>query len=226
MPYRLLLCDADETLLDFKQAEALAIRKTLADFGLDASDQTAALYGAINLAQWQALERGETTPARLEIDRFRLLLEALGNHAVQPEAVARGYADALGLGGFLMPGALEFARAVSRRMPIYLVTNGIAAIQRSRLSRTPLGPYLAGVIISQEIGSAKPDPAMLRLAMARAGVSPGETILLGDSLTSDIPAAQNAGVDSIHLCWDAPCPSCPAAYEARTLAQAQAMILK
>ena len=55
------------------------------------------------------------------------------------------------------------------------------------------------LLISQEVGAAKPDPRMIRLAMERAGVTdPRRVLMLGDSLSSDIAAAANAGVDA---CW-------------------------
>ena len=54
-------------------------------------------------------------------------------------------------------------------MPIYLVTNGITSIQRGRFAHSGFAPYIAGLLISQEIGAAKPDPAMLLMAMEKAG---------------------------------------------------------
>ena len=42
----------------------------------------------------------------------------------------------------------------------------------------------------------KPQPAMARLAMARAGFAPGQTLMAGDRLYTDIASGANAGVDT------------------------------
>ena len=55
------------------------------------------------------------------------------------------------------------------------------------------------MVISEEVGAAKPDPRMIEeaLQMVRCG-DKSRALMLGDSLTSDIAGAVNAGVDS---CW-------------------------
>lgn len=42
----------------------------------------------------------------------------------------------------------------------------------------------------------KPQPAMVKLAMERAGISPEKTIMIGDRLYTDIAAGANAGIDT------------------------------
>ena len=43
----------------------------------------------------------------------------------------------------------------------------------------------------------KPDPAMIRLAMEQTGHGPGETLMVGDRLYTDIACGVNAGVDTV-----------------------------
>ena len=86
---------------------------------------------------------------------------------------------------------------MSARIPIYLVTNGISQIQRSRFGDCAITPYLSGMVISEEVGHAKPHPAMLYQALEMAGCAPQEAIVMGDSVTADIAAANAAGVESI-----------------------------
>ena len=57
--YKYLLFDLDDTLLDFKKAEAVAIRRVLDMFGIDSSDKTVELYSGINKSFWERFERGE-----------------------------------------------------------------------------------------------------------------------------------------------------------------------
>ena len=48
---------------------------------------------------------------------------------------------------YILSGAEEFCREVSARIPIYLVTNGISQIQRSRFGDCAITPYLSGICL-------------------------------------------------------------------------------
>lgn len=43
----------------------------------------------------------------------------------------------------------------------------------------------------------KPEPAMALLAMQRCGFSPGQTLLVGDRVYTDIACGVHAGIDSV-----------------------------
>lgn len=226
MSRRVLLSDADGTLFDFQKGEAVAISETLRRFGLPDDAQTIALYARANDAQWKRLERGETTPERVRIDRFVDFL-AQGGFAGDPRALCEDYVERLGRQRWVLPGAVALCRAVSARMPIYLVTNGIARVQRSRLRGCEIEPYLAGIVISEEVGAPKPDPRMLLEALRLAGCRPEEAILLGDSVTADIAAANRAGIPSILYTGGRPAPQGHGAtWTANTLEEACQIILR
>lgn len=198
MRYQYLLIDNDNTLMDFNAAERKALLDALEAFALPADEAVCQAYHAINDAQWKALERGETTQAHLRVERFRLLLRVLGRADIAPTAMSDRYNLALGSHADLLPGAEDFIRAVHGRMKIALVTNGISVIQRSRLAKCPLAPLFDAVVISEEVGAAKPDPRLLFAALAQLGCTDrAQAVMMGDSATADIPAAVSAGIDSI-----------------------------
>lgn len=227
--YHVLLADADGTLFDFHAGERAALAETLADFSLPCDDAVAALYSRVNLKHWKMLERGETTQPRLRVERFADFLQELGPCAAapDPQAMSLRFVEALSNQRVPMPGAEAFLRRISAFMPVYLVTNGIARVQRGRFEQSELRPYIADILISEELGHFKPDPYMVLEAMRRAGVhDKRRAVLLGDSVTADIAAANNAGVDSILFTDGAPAPApCPATYTAPTLACAAELVL-
>lgn len=201
LPYSLLLSDADNTLFDFYAAEKAALADALSFCGLPFCDETAALYSRINESLWKAFEKKEITQEELRVERFRRLLSHFSDVVPTAEEVGNCYTDRLGQYAFLLPGALQFVKTIHKYMPIVLVTNGIATVQRSRLQRSEIAPYIAEAIISGEIGSSKPDPKMIYIAMEKMNFTDkSRVILLGDSLTADIEAARRAGIASIHLC--------------------------
>ena len=226
MKYRILLADADGTLFDFHKGEAIAIADTFRRFGIPVTEENVTLYSQANDAQWKKLERGETTQAKLRVDRFIEFLALTGLQG-DPEALSEEYMLQLGQQRWPIEGSVELCREVSQHMPIYLITNGIARIQRSRFSGCHIEPYVKGIVISEEVGKAKPDPAMLFEALRQESLKPEDAVLLGDSLTADIAAANNAGIDSILFTAGKPAPQNHGATHAvQTLAQACRIILQ
>ena len=134
MSLRVLLADADGTLFDFHRGEAVAIGETFRRFGIPDTPGNLEIYSRVNHAQWLRLERGETTQERLRVDRFTDFLRETGLEG-DAQALCDCYVELLGRQRYILSGAKEFCRAVSARMPIYLITNGISQIQRSRFQR-------------------------------------------------------------------------------------------
>lgn len=195
--YQLLLLDADGTLFDFDLAEMAALRMACEAMHLSITDQQMECYQEINRALWRAFERKEVTQEALRVLRFSRFMEAIGAQR-DAAAMAEEFVSALSMQVQEIDGALDFVREAARRVPLVVVTNGIASVQRSRFARSPMGQYIFGHVISGEMGFAKPDPRMVYHAMAIGGFPNGRALLVGDEPASDIAAANAAGIDS---CW-------------------------
>jgi putative hydrolase of the HAD superfamily len=70
---------------------------------------------------------------------------------------------------------------------------------RAVLDRTGLTPLLDGIVISAEVGAAKPDPAIFERALAVAGAPAEEAVHVGDTPDVDVAGALAAGLRAIHL---------------------------
>ena len=198
MRYQYLLLDNDNTVMDFSAAEAKALIDLLAFFDLPTDEKTVHTYQELNEALWKALERGETTQPKLKVERFRQLLEVLGRTDIAPEDMAAKYTTMLASHPDLLPGAEDFIRALQGKVKMAIVSNGLSAIQRGRLGLCPLAPMFDAIVISEEVGVAKPDPKLIEVALDMLGCKDkSQAVMMGDSLSADIKAAVNAGVDSI-----------------------------
>lgn len=207
MRYSAILIDADDTLFDFQIAERNAIGEVL--LALDVLDENAPhAYHEINDACWLDFERGAITQAELQERRFAELLELYSLRSVTPTQAAEMFADALSRQTVMIEGALESVRRIAAVLPIAIVTNGVARIQHGRMGRSPLKQLVSALVISEEVGCAKPDSRMIESALrALGGVAPDRALMVGDSLTSDMRCALNAGTDS---CWYNPArKTCP-----------------
>jgi HAD superfamily hydrolase (TIGR01509 family) len=94
----------------------------------------------------------------------------------------------------LFPGVAAALAQLRARVPLALVTNGASDAQRLKLATTGIESYFDQVIISAEVGIAKPRQEIFALACERIGSSPGRTVMVGDSWTNDVMGARNAGL--------------------------------
>src|SRR5690606_10059742 len=80
-----------------------------------------------------------------------------------------------------------------------LVTNGASDTQRGKLQALGIEPYFTAVVVSGEMGIAKPDPRVFASALAQLGVEPAAACHVGDNLTTDVAGANAAGMVSVWL---------------------------
>ena len=80
-----------------------------------------------------------------------------------------------------------------------IITNGFTELQQIRLEATGLDHYFDVLVISEEVGVAKPHPDIFDHALELMGNPPREHVLMvGDNPDSDIVGGINAGLDT---CW-------------------------
>ena len=213
MRYDVLLCDADNTLFDFNKAEENAFAMACETMGFSSTPELLATYSKINEALWKLLEQGGITQDVLRVRRFEQFLEAI-HREDDAQKMCDAFVDALGRQSVPLDGAVEAVKRWSAKVPVVIVTNGIGQVQRGRMAGSEIRPYISGLVISEEVGAAKPNPLMLEKGMELARV------------TSDMAAAGNAGVDA---CWFNPKGAAndrgvPIAYEIASLDEVDAIL--
>ena len=192
-----LLLDLDDTILDFHKAERIAIAKTIAQFGVEATEEILALYHKINKWHWEQLEQGKLTRAEVLENRFGVLFEQLGLRVDAPRC-AKVYEQNLSIGHYFLPGAEEAVDRLSKKYRLFLVSNGTASVQKGRMTSANLYRFFETVFVSQEIGHNKPSKAYFDACFARIpGFDPAKAVIVGDSLSSDIQGGINAGITTV-----------------------------
>ncbi len=197
--FRYLLFDADETLFDFARAERFALGRTFDDLGLPFGGDVYDEYHRYNDLLWHMLERGEVTLAELKVRRFQHLIDMFGLTGALPEEMTSHYITNLADGGFLLPGAERVLADAAGSYDCSLITNGLGAVQRGRLAKTGIGKYLSHIFISEEMGVAKPSAAYFEAVLETLGAERNECLVIGDSLSSDMLGAWNAGISKCYL---------------------------
>ena len=192
-----VLLDLDDTILDFRLAEQVALRKTLRHFKMDPNDQILQRYSDINRAQWQLLEKGLLTHDEVNVGRFRLLFEEL-EVSCSARYATEYYDRQLSLCHYFLDGAEEMLRQLSAEYSLYIVTNGTASVQNRRIRDSGLLRYVSGVFISEEIGADKPSEKFFQHCFQNSPDGSCErSVIIGDSLTSDILGGRCFGLTTI-----------------------------
>lgn len=196
--FQTIFLDLDDTLLDFGAAERVAISKTFQEIGMEPTPALLRRYSEINQSQWEAFERGEITRETVLTRRFELLFAELGM-AQDPAVTEDIYRTYLGVGHYFVPGAEELLAYLAPKYDLYLASNGVAATQYSRLESAGIGHYFKEIFISETTGYHKPEREYFDYCFARIeNFDPQRTLMIGDSLTSDILGGKNAGIKT---CW-------------------------
>ena len=199
MKYTHLLFDADNTLFDFDGSSVKAFAKFIDYLQLDTGIDYYSIYQIGNHQVWKEFEAGTMDAITLRWKRFELFYNAIGFEG-DPSEANRLYLDFLVEFASLIPGAKELlAELSSKGYRLVIITNGLKEVQKPRIEKIKLTHFFDSIIVSDEIGIAKPNPAFFKIAADSINHPAKEKVLvIGDSLSSDIKGGNNYGYDT---CW-------------------------
>lgn len=223
-----VLIDLDDTILDFHKAEAEALKETLIQLDIEPKPEAIATYSMVNEGMWKLFEEGKVTRPQVLLWRFDIFFAELEveRSGIQAKEI---YEEKLGEGHYFMPGAEELLKELSTGYDLYLASNGTAIVQAGRIKSAGIAPFFQDIFISELIDFHKPQKEFFDYCFSKIpDFSKEHTIIIGDSLTSDIKGGNNAG---IHTCWFNPKgeparEDIPAEYEVRTLREIPGLLKK
>ena len=197
-PKPFVLMDLDDTILDFKKAEARALSRSLTELDVPHDDAVLEHYNVLNLQYWERLENGEITREQVLLGRFVQLLSEMGVDA-EPAKLRDRYEYNLSQGHFFVDGAEKLLQMLSPVCRLFLVSNGTAVVQQGRLKSAGISGFFERIFISQELGVNKPEREFFDRCFSQIpDFDRQRAIIVGDSLTSDIRGGINAGITT---CW-------------------------
>jgi HAD superfamily hydrolase (TIGR01509 family) len=184
-PLRGVLLDVDGTLLDSNDAHARAWVDVLAAEGFPSE------YGRVR----PLIGMGG--------DKIIPYLTGLAPKSARAEAIAARRAERFKADHFPTVRAFPDTRALVERMradglAIVVATSAKASEVDDLLARANVLDLVDARVTADDAARSKPDPDIVRAALAQADLAPFEAILLGDT-PYDVEAAAQAGVDTVAL---------------------------
>lgn len=201
--FKYLIFDVDDTLLDFGAAYGIAQKRIAKKINVPLSDAFKALDNQCGWKAW--IENGLDDTDKKEVqqqyhqlydryilDHYRYLAQEL-NISADANELAQVYIDSVSSSmDFMEQDSLYVYADLSKNYKMILATNGIAHIQKARISA--FIPYTYKTYISEEMGCIKPTRDYYLYVMQDLNCSPTECLMIGDSITNDMIGAKSVGM--------------------------------
>ncbi|TNE81687.1 MAG: noncanonical pyrimidine nucleotidase, YjjG family [Bacteroidetes bacterium] len=200
---RYLFFDLDHTLWDFETNSNETLLELfeehgLAQFGLFDFEGFMAVYKRVNHGLWDQYNRGQVTKERLRERRFKETFEQLGlEHKHHPEPFSDQYIFRCTEKPAVFPDAHKVLDQLKQKFGMSIITNGFPESQSRKMAASRLDHYFDHIIISEEVGFAKPHPGIFESALNRSGMKAGEVLMIGDNLFADVEGAEKAGIKAL-----------------------------
>lgn len=200
-----IVFDLDNTLIDFQYTDAYAIECLFKNLGISFSKEDYDRYFQFQLDYWykfentdQIIDPGEME--RIDYVRSRLFQLFFQQHNISIEKgyeLMQLYNQQLGVKNILFEYVDEVLKHLYQEYNLFIASNGPREAQIRKLKNTNIQQYFQDLITAEDCGYPKPKKQFFDSMIQRFSINPQETVLVGDSLTSDIAGANNNNIFSI-----------------------------
>ncbi|MBN3881911.1 MAG: HAD-IA family hydrolase [Nostoc sp.] len=199
MGYKAIIFDLDNTLLNFELCERQAILGALEDcavsLDLNGVSETIFLqvFETYNSQYWR--QRETFSPSELIKMSYRSTLAQLDIHTDQISNLSQSFWHIFNHSGVMEPDVNEVLTVLAHNYRLAVITNGFVSAQLPRMQAAGIGHFFEEVVVSEEIGFAKPSPEIFHHALSRLNLTAAEVIYIGDSLKHDYAGARQVKMD-------------------------------
>ena len=213
--YKAVFIDWDDTIGDFIGAAKQALHEMYDKYHLSdyfaSHEEFVTLYKPHNIELWDKYGKDLVTKEYLSFDRFFYPLmhgskvkgekgKVKGeNLCILAEQLSEDFLNMTTAHFSLLEGAEELVRYLAKKYPLTVVTNGFVEVQYEKFDKSGLRDCFAHIVLSEEVGCQKPNPRIFEEALRMNGLQAEDVVMIGDSWSSDIQGAINAGIDQIWI---------------------------
>jgi HAD superfamily hydrolase (TIGR01549 family) len=198
-----LIFDLDDTISDFKSAADIAFERAFSDF----AEEHGAPLDVMHKTYMDLFEdfytlhlQGHITLAEFRAYRFSRTFELVGLPVDDGFLdMCADFQDIYNQELRTFPDACRVLRRLDGRFELGLVTNGPTEAQWEKIDKFDLPKIMEVILVSGQIGIAKPDPRIFEVALRGLKAQPREALMVGNSLEHDHQGAMNTGIPFIWM---------------------------
>jgi HAD superfamily hydrolase (TIGR01509 family) len=197
-----ILFDVDDTLFDRRGAQLLALDVITCEFcdlfaGIDRQRLVDAFLESDRLTILEFY--GDIyTVKNVRVRRAQVFLDLLGLNGAHADAIAALYVEVYPRMNAPVDGAAALVETLAPRFQLGVVSNSLPDVQYQKLETLGIRHFFECIVLSEEFGVRKPDPAIFWHAIGLLGREPKECLYVGDSYTADVEGGKKAGMQ---VCW-------------------------
>ena len=191
-----LIFDLDNTLFDFESAFA-GVARNFYEQHLQATTSVSRADAVMMMIRWDGEFHATTQYVpNLKERRFARWLNEWPDTGLNITALNKWYDDVMDQQMQPDPEVNRFLADLNdRQVPWGIVTNGPSRMQRHKCQALGLDQIAPFIVVSEEVGYAKPDPRIFRDALDATGLaSPERIMFVGESPATDIDGARRFGM--------------------------------
>ena len=193
-----ILLDIDDTILDFHECAKATILRASEDFGVEFTDKMLSFYMEQNAFLWGQYEKGVITIEDIFRTRFPLLFKEYV-YDVDGIEFENAFQKYFKTQYKFVDGAVELVEYLAKKYDLYVASNSLLSTQVSRLTSAGLYHHFKDLFVSDAIGYQKPTKEFFEGCFCKIpNFNKEETIIIGDSLSSDIKGGCRVGIKT---CW-------------------------
>ena len=199
-----VLFDLDDTLFDHRHSSRVALaalRQTNLSLQSKPLLEIEEGYHTLLEQLHKKVLLGEITGKEALHERFLRLFRLHGEKLSKSkvEEIALTYRETYKVARRPVRGALQLLERLKKEVKIGIVSNNILEEQLLKLHYLRMDRFVDELVVSEEVGAAKPDPKIFEIALRRLGGDPDRSVMVGDSYETDIRGAQAAGIKTVWL---------------------------
>lgn len=130
---------------------------------------------------------------------YAALIEEFKLHKWTVEKLLSTYLDHFCKHCIEKEGATETVKELSKNSRLGLISNGKSPFQENNFKALGFSSHFHSILVSEAIGLRKPDAKIFKLSCSELGVTPEQSVYVGDNPISDIEGAKNAGLRTVFI---------------------------
>jgi HAD superfamily hydrolase (TIGR01549 family) len=204
-PIHALFCDLDDTLADDTGSNRISLSRItprLKQAKPDLLDvEIQAVFRTVMVKHWENFDDSPIKAMPDPQDVYILLWdEILHTWGIQnpklSKELARDFLTYRDESYTVFDDSLAALERLQEKMPVILVSNGHAVLQRKKIAICNMAPLIQKTVIAQEFGLSKPRKEIFHEAMKSVQVPAEQILMVGDNPVADIQGGKNAGLQT------------------------------